>query len=108
MDENEQYVRERWEVYVWQSDGHEHFIDLLNSGNEKHGAYTFPAKTLAAAWSAARAFTEGREKQIADRESDIEWLRMLGQDARLWTQHGTAILARERAALDELKRGMKA
>ena len=80
----EAQVRAYWEVYVWHaapttdhlSDCGDWYVDLLNSGNEKHGAYTFPAPTKSAAWDAALAFTLEHQEQC----------RCLGQEIFSWNE----------------------
>ena len=111
---DEEYVRSRWDVYVWQSTEKEHFVDLLHSGDAEHGAYTFPAATEAKSWSAAAEFMCGREAQIRLVEEEIKQMQ-----TRIGLYSGDAgkieaaividkrILAREQAALESLKKGMR-
>jgi hypothetical protein len=66
------------------------------------------AETEVAAWSAARAFTEEREKQIAKIAQEIRWLMNRLDEEAEDAGIVTSIIAREQAEVNELKRGMKA
>lgn len=114
MNADEEYVRARWNVYAWKSEEGEYFVDLLHSGSEKHGAYTFPAATEAEAWSATRAFTEQREREIAEVQEEIailnegvELAASTDADERKYGIPFKRILVVEQARLAELRRGMK-
>jgi hypothetical protein len=122
MDENEQYVRSKWEQVEahWLPSMPDRFrVEMVYDSamvwvDRPHAQIPsekpFVRKqTEQQAWSAARAFTEEREKQIAEVEEEIALLSSIGQHyvppAKVTRDR---ILAREQAALDELKRGMKA
>jgi hypothetical protein len=116
--DDEQYVRSKWEqVRVhWLPSMPDRFrvemvydsamvwAEVTGCGLHHTDAYA----TIARAWSAARAFTEKREKQIAKIAQEIRWL-MNRLDVEAFKYNGmvTSIIAREQAALDELRRGMK-
>ena len=110
----EAQVRAYWkQVFVWKaepttdslSDCGDWYVDLLNSGNEKHGAYTFPAPTKSAAWDAALAFTLEHQRKVAELEASERWLLSLYYIPDR-AAHAAA-LKLVRAALSELKRGVK-
>jgi hypothetical protein len=96
---DEEFVRANWEN-VHRCDGS--YI-LISKGGHRNFA-DFPG------WQAAAQFTRDRLEAIRQIEEEIEWLR--GMCA--WREHGIygprydRILAREQAALADLKRGMKA
>ena len=130
MDANEEYVRQRWEgVHYKESRGHSPWSYGIVYRKAPYGdsaewllsgALELPK---AEAWQAARAFTEAREEEIRQVEQEIAILNL-----EFWEMHGeirlatmveqytplvrelcrwARILAREQAALAELKRGMK-
>jgi hypothetical protein len=118
---NEEYVRERvlsLSARPGEDGGYNVLLhDVVNPSGAKYAAngVAAPSAFLAwfryasksEAWLAARQFTEAREKEIEKRVEDIGWLKIMGLDRVAWDQHGQAILTREQAALDELRRGMK-
>ena len=99
MDDNEKLVRGTWE-YVWVYEG---FVCI--------GAEPPVADHAFNSWQEAVEFTRKRLAEIAERERDIAWLSDYYSclaEANCF-DCGTAgrILAREQAALAELRRGMK-
>jgi len=116
------YIKARWKyVRTWVRD-----LDSYGTDQFHIGIFLMPADAKwhdnsfkewqeddspegrAKAIHAAYLFTVERERQIAERKKDIVWLFRVGRVRATWSQHGTAILIRERAALDDLQRGMKA
>lgn len=98
-------MRERWEdtclgglwLYVAKRSYH-----LRLGAHEIKGS----PKDKDAVWHAARAFTQARERKIAEVEEEIEWLTQLRKLVPCGNKR-RRILTRERAALAELKRGWK-
>lgn len=124
MDENERYVKERWDkAYEPIVQRGLMGIDIWVEGSR---TYRFHADNLPAAWQAAFDFTKAREEEIRQVEEEISWLTERTEispklqelyDKRTWEfsaeflkdkQTAKRILAREQAALAELQRGMKA
>ena len=106
---DEEYVRARWERVIVCDGSYRHYAKgtiLLNWAN--HQFYEFND------WSAARAFTEEREREIAEVEEEIAWLNQMKRNlppGRPTKEERQAILQRilavEQARLAELRRGMK-
>lgn len=102
MDENERYVRERWESIATGSKAlhlSRYCAPIVIWGNE------FPN------WQAAFAFTKAREEEIRQVEEEIMELQddisCYHTGEHFYAIYGR-ILAREQSALAELQRGMKA
>jgi hypothetical protein len=127
MDANEEYVRQRWiDVALWDRDFSPYTVNLryeVEIVSHPGNFFCFHGAKHSEAWSAARAFTEAREEEIRQVEEEIALLNL-----EFWEMHGeirlatmveqytplvrelcrwARILAREQAALAELKRGMK-
>ena len=110
-NEQEKYCKERWEK------AHEPIIQrgLVGVDIWLEGAkvYRFHADNRPAAWQAAYDFTLAREEQIREVEEEIEFLEFTHNVARnqayhhKWLESLVRILAREQAALAELKKGMQ-
>ena len=108
MNADEEYVRARWERVIVCDGSYRHYAKgtiLLNWAN--HQFYEFND------WSAARAFTEQREREIAEVREEISETE---DDILSYSSHDNAdsfaviyryILARLQAVLAELRRGMK-
>lgn len=112
---DEEYVRARWERVIVCDGSYRHYAKgtiLLNWAN--HQFYEFND------WSAARAFTEQREREIAEVEKEIVLIenamkihRHNVSVGRKVCQHVKAIcrwsriLSREQGVLAELRGGMK-
>ena len=104
---DEEYVRARWERVIVCDGSYRHYAKgtiLLNWAN--HQFYEFND------WSAARAFTEQREREIAEVQEEIEYVSSFAwlpsrsgkrEEHPVWQR----ILAVEQARLAELRRGMK-
>jgi hypothetical protein len=120
MDENEQYVRSKWEQVEarWLPSMPDRFrVEMVYDSAMVWVERPHPQipsekpfvrkQTEQQAWSAARAFTEEREKQIAKIAQEIRWLMnrldVEAEDAGIVT----SIIAREQAEVNELKRGVK-
>jgi hypothetical protein len=110
MDTNERYVKSKWEhVIVCDASYRRYAKDtiLLNWAN--HQFYELKD------WSAAKAFTVERERQIAEIEEEIVFINLAikysnescGVEGCGCEEPFKRILAREQAALDALKVGMK-
>ena len=105
-----EYVEARYRCAPWKSVDSNYYVDLLETGTNTHGACTFPGPTQSAAYHAAYLFTKERERQIAEVEEEVA---LLEAEATLWPNFYkqqaaySRILARERAALAELKRGLR-
>ena len=104
MEASEEYVRARWE-HVHTGAAALHLSDYSAPLVITH-AGEFPN------WSAARAFTENREREIAEVEEEIEYVSSFAwlpsrsgkrEEHPVWQR----ILAVEQARLAELRRGMK-
>ena len=106
---DEEYVRARWERVIVCDGSYRHYAKgtiLLNWSN--HQFYEFKD------FSAARAFTENREREIAEVEEEIAELEShilcygngSVEDERMICVY-QRILAVEQARLAELRRGMK-
>ena len=105
---DEEYVRARWERVIVCDGSYRHYAKgtiLLNWAN--HQFYEFKD------FSAARAFTENREREIAEVREEISEIE---DDILSYSSHDNAdsfaviyrrILARLQARLAELRRGMK-
>ena len=105
---DEEYVRARWERVLVCDGSYRHYAKgtiLLNWSN--HQFYEFKD------FSAARAFTENREREIAEVREEISEIE---DDILSYSSHDNAdsfaviyrrILARLQARLAELRRGMK-
>ena len=99
---DEEYVRARWERVIVCDGSYRHYAKgtiLLNWAN--HQFYEFND------WSAARDFTEQREREIAEVEEEIAWLSDGMDCSDPDDEVGQRILAVEQARLAELRRGMK-
>jgi hypothetical protein len=114
----EAYVRERWEIGCTPPPSR-HYSSKLYSDPFKLSAYVYLGphriqpggrnRTEADVWQLAYDFTIAREKQIAEVGEEITWLEGFSAFAE-HSVYGPArerILARERAALAELRRGWK-
>ncbi len=115
---DEEYVRGAWNVYVWKaepttshpSDCGDWYVDLLKSGNDKHGAYTFSALTKSAAWSAAAEFTRARVEEVRQVREEMgmanAWRKVMqeGSNGQAVCQR---ILSRLEAELTRLTAGMR-
>ena len=114
MNADEEYVRARWERVIVCDGSYRHYAKgtiLLNWSN--HQFYEFKD------FSAARAFTKQREREIAEVEEEIALLKLvivtikndIMFDAGCWVEKdelkAKRILAVEQARLAELRRGMK-
>ena len=108
---DEKYVRARWEriALEWGTIEHKRYVSVSASGMfiTLHGY-----ETEAEAWSGARAFTEQRERDIAEVQEEIEYVSSFAwlpsrsgkrEEHPVWQR----ILAVEQARLAELRRGMK-
>ena len=98
---DEEYVRARWEDSVAFTMGPNPWTLRLPCGKYFDG-------TIDECWSGARAFTEQREREIADVEEEIAWLSDGMDCSDPDDEVGHRILARLQAVLSELRRGMKA
>ena len=106
---DEEYVRARWERVIVCDGSYRHYAKgtiLLNWAN--HQFYEFKD------FSAARAFTEQREREIAEVQEEIailnegvELAASTDADERKYGIPFKRILARLQAVLAELRRGMK-
>ena len=107
---DEEYVRARWEVHTAFPNGNGKYYLALAPDKCLDGEFDGQFDTEAEAWSAARAFTENREREIAEVEEEIALIANLGSHVK---QEAFAvdirkrILSREQAVLAELRRGMK-
>ena len=99
MEASEEYVRARWE-HVHTGAAALHLSDYSAPLVITH-AGEFPN------WSAARAFTEQREREIAEVQEEIAWLSDGMDCSDPDDEVGQRILAVEQARLAELRRGMK-
>jgi len=113
MTPDEKEVRDAWERAEEcpreskMGDGEEWVISLGGFYYTMHMTDWVESQT--AAWSAAAAFTRERKEQIRLVEEEIDYVRAFiklpsGEEHSVWSR----ILAREQAALAELKRGMRA
>jgi hypothetical protein len=112
MNEDEIYCKQRWErAYEYGS--------LGGGAMVQFGPHALPT------WQAARAFTEAREESIRQVEEEIEavneqvaaassWIVACGDEnpegqkcAVAYVARWERVLAREQAALAELKRGFR-
>ena len=111
MEASEEYVRSKWkEVHVRKRrDIKSGMCFLIVMG--RHSTLWYGNER--AAWSAARAFTEEREREIAEVEEEISEIE---DDILSYSSHDNAdsfaviyrrILARLQARLAELRRGMQ-
>lgn len=108
MDENERYVKERWDkAYEPIVQRGLMGIDIWVEGSR---TYRFHADNLPAAWQAAFDFTKAREEEIRLLNRDIATIRVDLGFAKTDHTRGTysRILAKLETALAELQRGMKA
>jgi len=102
--EMEQYIRSKWEL-VSRCDGsyrHYEMGTVLIQDVHNHW-FDFDS------WQAAYDFTLAREEEIRQVEEEIKFLHEL-KSFGSWVENHTGwqrILAREQAALADLKRGMK-
>ena len=104
MNVDEEYVRARWAGVL--DTGYSVRLEIGEFGKwEKFDG-------LNKRWSAARAFTEEREREIAEVEEEIEYVSSFAwlpsrsgkrEEHPVWQR----ILAVEQARLAELRRGMK-
>lgn len=105
MSEDERYVRARWEESFLRSgmfnDGSEAFCFVVN-GEEKYSGWY---KSKSEAWAAARAFTEAREREIADLREEIAYFWYLGKEDI--TRVPQRIVGRLREILAEKLKGWK-
>ena len=99
MEASEEYVRARWE-HVHTGAAALHLSDYSAPLVITH-AGEFPN------WSAARAFTEQREREIAEVQEEIAWLSDGMDCSDPDDEVGQRILAVEQARLAELRGGMK-
>lgn len=104
MDDNEKYVRSKWiEVGIqWGK------IEGVRCGMAHSNGRGIPLHGFATEeeiWSAARAFTEARLKEIAAIEREVEWLHSLTE----WSHDASwaACLGRANTSLAALKSGMR-
>jgi hypothetical protein len=108
VDENEQYVRERWTGVS---------ADCFPLGWFVHANWGadaeviciagFNCATEAEAWSAAKAFTEDRERQIADYQDALTWVEHIV--GKLGTMPQRILISKMlEAKLAELRQGMVA
>jgi hypothetical protein len=120
--DDEQYVRSKWKRVEYRESGltpaGPYYVTISGGDHPTAGSLIFMNHGISkeAVFVAARAFTEEREKQIAEVEKEIAWLikEKRGQHPEFETQTARElyatprrIFAREQAALNELKRGMK-
>jgi len=100
---DEEYVRSKWRNCATKRDEHNRWLMFTN--NAMYRAVF--ADSLEKLWAAAAEFTRERLEQIRQLEEEIAWLSdgidVTGDDEPI----GERILAREQAALADLKRGMK-
>jgi hypothetical protein len=114
--DDEQYVRERYPeaiaAYSNQGMTDSHWVVLVKPyGDELVRLYSGALCGEGPVWEKARAFTEEREKQIAEVNTELNLLYKVGNcgfDTKQEVAAFNRIFAREQAALDELKRGLKA
>jgi hypothetical protein len=107
VDEHETYVHSKWEK-AWEPIVQRGLrgVEIWIEGSH---TYHFHAPNRPAAWQHAHDFTLAREEQIRGRVLDCEVLAHFVEDQN-GSYQGKAferVLAREQAALAELKRGMK-
>lgn len=107
--ENEEYVRSRWDPNLF--NGGLYFYEGARSYHLRLGSkrFEYTQKTKAECWSAAYAFTLEREEQIRQVEEEIALMEFIVQAQDEFNDIVAAkrILAREQAALAELKKGMR-
>ena len=112
MNADEEYLRDRWEriALEWGTLERKRYV-CVSAGGMFIPLQGF--KTEAEAWSAARAFTEQREREIAEVREEISEIE---DDILSYSSHDNAdsfaviyrrILARLQARLAELRRGMQ-
>jgi hypothetical protein len=115
MDENEKFVCDHWERAQVCPHPHDQRC-WISLGGRTFTRVTVPesisdyAENEAAAWSAAKAFTEARLEEIRLVEEEIEFLGILQRNLTMTDSELIAIegiIVREQAALSELKRGMR-
>lgn len=122
MQDDERYVRERWDWlrvfdagYFSERDNLDRFGVYLPSplGGGRYAGFH---PTEAEAWSAARAVTEQREEEILQVDEDIAWVKKQKMGCSPRHELETAsevysiprrILARLKSIRADLKRGMK-
>ena len=100
--EKEAYVRGKWENVIVCDGSYRSYARgtvLFNWANHKF--YEF------ADWDAAYAFTLAREEEVRQVEEEVALLKGWRYVQEGISPQATRILAREQAALDELKRGMR-
>ena len=100
--EKEAYVRRVWENVIVCDGSYRSYARgtvLFNWANHKF--YEF------ADWDAAYAFTLAREEEVRQVEEEVALLKGWRYVQEGISPQATRILAREQAALDELKRGMR-
>jgi|SRR6266704_3597154 len=102
MNEDEKFVRKYLDIGVRLVESRKFGTRIMASSN----------KVLGDSWSAAAEFTRTRLEQIAEVEEEIAVLRQLLPEIgiRAWEHQKNAwsrILARETAALADLKRGLR-
>ena len=106
MTEDEQYVKERYERVA--IGGGEEFgwrVSIIDS-SERGPLYTdFYGPALNTCWQQARAFTEAREREIAEVEEEINWL-MGARVHKYEIAIPQRILKSREAVLADLLRGM--
>ena len=104
MNEDERFVREHWEDVTVEWGRIEGKLYGMAT-SQSRPIYLHGYKTEAEIWAAARRFTEERLEQIRQVEEEIQYLnfRVMAPELDILER----ILAREQAALDSLRRGMK-
>ena len=117
MNADEEYVRARWgdctASYINCGMSSSYWsVRRESDGQELCREYCGALKGDDPAWSAARAFTEQRERDIAEVQEEIEYVSSFAwlpsrsgkrEEHPVWQR----ILAVEQARLAELRRGMK-
>ena len=113
MNQDEQFVREKWEevreqvqACVHEAPVNQHGFVFVRCGEDEEmiGSGTYRER-----WAAAAEFTRNRLEQIRQVEEEIEEIRgpLCRDQACVRCVIHTRILAREQAALADLRRGMK-
>jgi hypothetical protein len=104
---DEQFVREQWESVNWGASNLSRTQYVVIVYDDKDGI-AFASKTQAEAWSAAAEFTRERLEQIRQVEEEITCLDVDVRRSEPFIRPiYERILASRKAALTELKKGMR-
>ena len=105
----EAYVRSKWRMvyYFPETPADEGYLLQIFKDNSMREIYEEHSMSAEDAWDAAYAFTLAREEEVRQVEEEVALLKGWRYVQEGISPQATRILAREQAALDELKRGMR-